>query len=228
MLLHVLALLRIVEIRETRVVELQILAAALAELDDLLRVHRTQVVPELFHARIHAHVDRRAAAAVVDHARRGNRQLRRAVADDRFQELEVVAEDAAVEVQLARHAQAGRREIDVALVAVEVHGDVLLDLLHAADLVHEVHVPRRAAELAVGDALQADVLLHLHDGADRIVLDCLQLRGADATLLVLLACAQQLLRPQQAADVIGAKRRLRELHDCSCAWSCFSSSCSVR
>ena len=104
----------------------------------------------------------------------------------------------------------GRREVDVALVAVKMHGDVLLDLLHAADLVHEVHVPRRAAELAVGDALQADVLLHLHDRADRIVLDGLQLRGADAAVLVIVARAQQLLRTQQAADVIGAKRRLRE------------------
>ena len=129
----------------------------------------------------------------------------------------MVAEDAAIEIQLARHAQPGRREIDVALVAVKMHGDVLLDLLHAADLVHEVHVPRRAAKFAVGDALQADVLLHLHGSADRIVLDCLQLRRADAAVLVILARAQQLLRPQQAADVIRAKWRLCELHDCSCA-----------
>ena len=123
----------------------------------------------------------------------------------------MVAEDAAVQPELAGHAQTGRREVDVALVAVEVHRDVLLDLLHAADLVHEVHVPGRAAELAVGDALQADVFLHLHDSADRVVLDRLQLRGAHAAVLVLVTRAQQLFRAQQAADVIGPERRLREL-----------------
>ena len=94
----------------------------------------------------------------------------------------------------------------------------------AADLVHEIHVPRRAAELAVGDALQADVFLHLHGGADRVVLDRLQLRGAHASLLVLFACTQQLLRTQQATDVIGAERRLGETHAHSWSRSCCSSS----
>ena len=66
---HVVALLRIVEIGEARVVELQIGAAAFAELRDLVRVDGGQIAPELFHARIDGLVDRGAAAAVVHHAR---------------------------------------------------------------------------------------------------------------------------------------------------------------
>ena len=84
----------------------------------------------------------------------------------RLQEIEVVAEDAAVEREAAFDLEARGREIHIALVAVKVHGDVLLNLAHAADLVEEVHVPGRAAEFAVGDALQAQLFLQFHDIAN--------------------------------------------------------------
>ena len=42
----------------------------------------------------------------------------------------------------------------------------------------KVDVEVGAAEFAVGDALQADVLLELDDLGDRLVLDAAQLRGA--------------------------------------------------
>ena len=51
----------------------------------------------------------------------------------------------------------------------------------AAELVDEVHVPRGAAELAVGGRLQPDLLLLAHDVADRLVLDAAQLVGVDAS-----------------------------------------------
>ena len=73
-------------------------------------------------------------------------------------------------------AQPRGREVDVALVAVKMHGDVLLDLAHAADLVQEIHVPGRAAEFAIGDALQAELFLHRHDVANRIVFGLAQRR----------------------------------------------------
>ena len=44
-----------------------------------------------------------------------------AVTDDRLQELEVVAEDEPSSFSLPAHAEARGREVDVALVAVEVH-----------------------------------------------------------------------------------------------------------
>ena len=76
----------------------------------------------------------------------------------------------------------------------------------AAELVDEVHVPGRAAELAVGDVLQADVLLQRDDVADRRVLDRAQLVVVDAAGRVVLAGLEQLGRAQQAADVVGPER----------------------
>ena len=62
-----------------------------------------------------------------------------------------------------------------------------------------------AAEFAVGDALQAHVLLALDDLADALVLDGAQLGGGERPGEELLARLAQPLRPQEAADVIGAE-----------------------
>jgi hypothetical protein len=69
-------------------------------------------------------------------------------------------------------------------------------------------VPRGAAELAVRDRLQADFSLHPHDLADGVVLDGAEVPVGEAAGGVLLAGLQQLRRPQEAADVVGAERRL--------------------
>ena len=65
-----------------------------------------------------------------------------------------------------------------------------------------------AAEFAVGHDLEPDLLLHMDGVADAIVLDARELAVADllaGMLLGRLAAAAR--RPQQAADMIGAKRR---------------------
>ena len=214
MLRHVVALLRIVEIRKARVVELQIGAAALAELRDLARIDGGEITPEIFHAWIDRLVDGGTPTAVVHHAGRRNRELRRAALHHRFQEIEVIAEDAAVERQLAFHLEARGREVHIALVAVKMHGDVLLNLAHTADLVQKVHVPRRAAEFAVGDALQAQLFLHTNDVANRGVFGLAQAGGIEPPCLVLRARAGELGRPQQAADMVGAEWRLSQRHSC--------------
>ena len=112
------------------------------------------------------------------------------------------------EVHLRADVDRRGRELDVALLVVELDLDVARRLLDPAELVDEVHVPGRAAELPVGRRLQPDVVLHLHDRADRVVLDGAQLLGASRRPGgELLASLQQLRRAQQAADVIGAERR---------------------
>ena len=58
--------------------------------------------------------------------------------------------------------------------------DVARFLRDPVELVDEVHVPRRAAELAVRRGLQSDLLLHAHGLADRLVLDRTQLGVVDA------------------------------------------------
>ncbi len=66
---------------------------------------------------------------------------------------------------------------------------------------------RAAAEFAVGDAFQADILLQLDDVPDRAVLDLVQLIFRNRLVAQLVARLDQLVRAQQAADMIGAKRR---------------------
>ena len=176
------ALRRIVQVRQRRVVQLQVGAAERGDRVHLLVVGRGQVVPELVLVRIDRLVDRGRAAAVVHHARRRDGQLRRPGRDDRLQEREVLAEDRIVDADLAVDLQRGRGEVEVAVGVAEVHLDLLVGLAHAVELVDEVHVPRRAPELAVGRGLQPDVLLHAHDVADRVVLDGPQLVERDRSV----------------------------------------------
>ncbi len=74
------------------------------------------------------------------------------------------------------------------------------------ELVDEVHVPRRAAELAVGGRLETELLLQGHGLADgRVLRGAQPLRVEDAVGEVL-AGAHQRGRAQEAADVVGAER----------------------
>ena len=84
--------------------------------------------------------------------------------------------------------------------------------LDAVEAPQEVEMPPRTAEFAVGDRLQADRLLFVDDGLDLAVLDRLQRGGIDLALGAGLARGLQRRRPQQAADLIGAERRLGALH----------------
>ena len=102
----------------------------------------------------------------------------------------------------------GEHGLEVALVAVELDREPLFGMPHdAAELVDEVHVPGGAAELAVGCHAQPDVLLHLHRLADRLVLDRPQPVAVDAPRGAVLAGLQERRWAEQAAHVVGAKRR---------------------
>ena len=107
---------------------------------------------------------------------------------------------------LVDHAHHRRRELFRAVGAADRHH---FARLHAAQLLEEIDVEVRAPKFAVGDGRKADVLLHLHDLGDRAVLDGAELRRRDLAARLLLARLEQILRAQEAADVIGAKRRCR-------------------
>jgi hypothetical protein len=124
------------------------------------------------------------------------------------QVAEVVAEDGLPHADLAVDLQGRRGEVDPALSVAEVHHEVVAGAADPVQRVDEVHVPRGAAELAVGGGLQPDVLLHPDDVADRVVLGRAQLRVVDAPIGVVGAGAQQPLWAEQAPDVVGAERRL--------------------
>src|SRR3546814_8793517 len=71
-----------------------------------------------------------------------------------------------------RHVHGRRAEADLAaVVAAEGGGELAVGHGDAGEALEKVDVEEGAAELAVGDALQAGVLLALHHRADAVVLD---------------------------------------------------------
>ena len=76
----------------------------------------------------------------------------------------------------AIHPDLRRQQLLRAVVLRDDHGHVRD---HATELLEEVDVEVRAAELAVGHRPQPDVLLHRHDLSDRAILDLAQLFGGD-------------------------------------------------
>ena len=64
-----------------------------------------------------------------------------------------------------------------------------------------------APEFAVGDAAQSQLLLEFDDAADRVVLDGAKLVRVDRAHAELFPRIEQEFRPQETADMVGAKRR---------------------
>src|SRR5581483_9978102 len=126
------------------------------------------------------------------------------------------------ELEVLKHRMAGKADfagdleplvarVDAGKGDPRLH-DVLVD---AVETPEEIEMPPRAAEFAVGDRLQTDLLLAPDDPLDLAVLDRLEFGRRDVALGALLARLLQRRGAQQAADVIGAERRLGALsHDC--------------
>ena len=220
MLLDVLALHRVVDVGQAGVVKLQVTAAEVVQPADFLGVGGGEVVPELGQVGVDVRGDRRPAAPVVHHGRRGDRELRRSGPPQTLSRTNVNASAKIVFGQRDRRGHVGRRRrvLVVLVLVVERHLDgVVLHLLDAAELVDEVHVPRLAAQLAVGRGLQADLALHADDLADRFVLDLRELLGADLALGELVASLEHLLGAQQAADVVGTEGRTGVVGHAACS-----------
>src|SRR5271166_7177957 len=64
-------------------------------------------------------------------------------------------------------------------------------------------------EFAIGDTLEAHVLLGAHDLADAVVLDCVQVGRREIDGREFLARLPEALGAKIAADMIGSKRRTR-------------------
>ena len=103
----------------------------------------------------------------------------------------------------------GRRlEADLrAVVLAERGGELAVAHLDAVELLQEIDMEIGAAELAVGDPLEADLLLPPDHLADALVLDGAQRRRVDLVGEELLPRLAQGGGTQEAADVIGAERR---------------------
>jgi hypothetical protein len=93
-------------------------------------------------------------------------------------------------------------------------GDALAHVvaLDAVESPEEVEVPPRAAELAVGDGVKSDFFLLFDDALDFAILDRLQRLAGYGAAGALRARFMNGRRPEQAADVVGAERRLCAVH----------------
>ena len=86
-----------------------------------------------------------------------------------------------------------------AIRALYGHGDVGF---HAAHLFKKVDVEIGATELAVGDRLQAHILLEFHNFCDGLVFHQAQLLGRDLAFGLLLAGFQQVSGAQKTAHMV--------------------------
>src|SRR5262249_61420419 len=100
----------------------------------------------------------------------------------------------------------GRGEVDLAAVVVAEFEQRRADL-QALGAFHEPAPIRAAAKLAVGRDFQPNLFLHTDRGADAVVLNARELVVCDLVAGAAPERLAQRLWSQQAAHVIGAKRR---------------------
>ena len=79
--------------------------------------------------------------------------------------------------------------------------------LDALEPLEEIDVEIGAAELAIGDRLEADVLLSADDLANARVLERVQIHGRKLAGREFFARRLEALGSQEAADMVGAERR---------------------
>src|SRR5436190_15763740 len=108
----------------------------------------------------------------------------------------------------AQHHGLGLRALKLDLALAQIG-------LDAVELAEKIVVPEGAAKLAVGDRTETDLFLLANDRGDLAVFDRLELVGAHLAALALSSQLFEYSRAQQAADMVGAERRLSAGHGCS-------------
>ena len=169
-----LALLRIAQIGEGDVVELEVAAAGVVEGADGLRVGRSQVGVIRVHVGVEAGIDHAATRPVVQHAGTRDRHLGDPVGVP-SQEPEVLDHRVAGEADAARDPE----PLGLQLHALKLNALVEPHARHAVEMLEEVVMPEGAAELAVRHGFQASLLLTTYerhdlgifDGPERVVVD---------------------------------------------------------
>ena len=101
----------------------------------------------------------------------------------------------------------GAKPTSVPSSFLKLRGEFAVMGLDALEALEKIDVKEGAAKLAVGDPLQAHILLGAHDFADARVLDCVQLGGGEAAGGETLTRFPQPLRAKETPDMVGAKRR---------------------
>ncbi len=165
------AQLRIAQVSEVGVVELHVVAARCGQTLKFFSIGACHVlVKGRIELRVGRQADALAAAAEVQHGRRGNRHLRAAVAAQAtLHEAEVLQLDVLLVPHLVDDANEGRDQL---FAAIGLADGMRLPRFHAVELVEKVDVEAAAAVFPVADALESKFLLEVHQLADGLVLDC--------------------------------------------------------
>src|SRR5215831_15535681 len=214
-----LAQLRIAQIGEVDLVDLQIATAGCGEIADFLAVDTGKIVVECIDAGIGLGIDRAASAPEMHHSWRRERDLRRRPRD-RHEKFEIVDEDSLAvgppELPGNLH---GRRAVQaVAFGRMKAHRELGGDHLDIAEFQHEISVPGVAVVFAVGDELEPELLLQSHHLTDCRMLNTLELGIRDLFFLRLFARVDERGGSDEAADVLGAEGRLGAFHGRGSPW----------
>jgi hypothetical protein len=108
--------------------------------------------------------------------------------------------------ELALHLQGRRRMFAHALLVVKLDRDLGFDLRHVGKLQQKVTLPAAPVVFAVGHDLEPEVFLQSDDVADRGFLDRLKVGVCGFVFGRRLARLDQLVGPDQAADVVRARK----------------------
>jgi hypothetical protein len=121
--------------------------------------------------------------------------------------------------EVIQHRMAGKADFAVdldglglGLHAVELDAVIGRVKRHAFKSAEKIEMPPGPAKLAVGGELEPDLLLPGDCFFDLAIFDRTPRRGGDLVARMLLARRFDRRRPQQAADMVGAKRRSSALH----------------
>src|SRR5215831_8493218 len=207
------AQLRIAQIGEVDLVDLQIETAGCGEIADFLAVDTGKIVVEGIDVGIGLGIDCAASAPEMHHSWRRERDLRRRPRDG-CEKFEIVDEDSAAvgPRELAGYLH-GRRAVQaVACGRMKAYRELGRDHSHVAEFQHEISVPGVAVVFAVGDELEPEFLLQSYHLTDCGMLDTLELGIGDLFFLRLLARVDESSGSDEAADMLGAERRFGAFH----------------
>jgi len=208
----VVAQSRVAQIGEVGLVDLKIAAARRRKIGDLLPIDSRQIRVELFNRRIGRLVDGVAAAAEMQQRWRGNCDLRRGLRrDDRLEKFEVLHEDRAHALELARDLHRGRLLQRYAIGAVKAHRHFRGHERHVLEAQQKVTLPAAAIIFAVCDALETEIFLQLHDARNGGLLDLLELVFRNLLGFEILPRLTHIVGADKGADLVGAKRRFASL-----------------
>ncbi len=198
------AVLGIAEVGKENIVHLQVAAAGIVECAHGLGVGGGKVGEQGVGVLIFLRVDVRLRNPEMAAARTGDRDFRHHVSGASQKAVMLQHRVIVGEVELSRDGREDRTQLH----AVELHALVAFFEVQPLQPAHEIIVPERTPDLAVGHDWQPGVLLHAHYGVNSLVLNRLELFGADRLFLVMaLSRILHGLRPKQASNMVGAERR---------------------